>query len=367
MAHLSSPVAERISGYRPHHVPATWNRVAPLVRVGLAGYLPPSVKVVERIGRIVLAHVCACEARGADLSVPGVWAPPQVEHTLALGAGPWSARSTATMAAPLRRISRNLVPVGQPLQPVQFTRHGAQLPYCTDELATLMETVTTLESPRWRGRASLVLALTVGAGLRDADLRLLRPDSLVTDPGPVRVLVPDDAGRGRLVPVYRDFAPLAARAHALMLTHDRQSDADGAPVLFAAHGVSNRLWEQLALPPGIRPTGQRLRATWSAFVLASGCGLPAYVRAAHITSTDTWYASVPLLEPLDEHAYLTQVRGDSGDSGDSAGNRDSQAVAAGWPELDGNPWESPRVPLRDDVAITERTTTKSSSGKGARR
>lgn len=357
--HLPTDVAARLATYRPQPVPDSWPRVAPLVRVGLAGYLPPTVKVVERLARIVLAHVCGCEARGVELSVPGVWAPAQVEHTLAVGVSAWSPRSRTTMAAPLRRISRNLVPLGQPLRPVQWTRNSAQAPYATDELATLVETVTTLAAPKWRGRASLLLALTAGAGLIDADLRVLRPESVLTGPGPVRVVVPDTVSRGRTVPFHRDLADLAAQAHALVLTHDPQqrrnagpNDA-GSPVLFAAHHVSSRLWEQVAWPHGARPTARRLRATWSALVLASGCGLPAYLRAAHITSIDTWYAAIDHLEELAEDTYWDQARGDT----PFHVSEPPPGLGAGL-VLDGNPWPSPHVPLRPTT-----TTAKSKGGR----
>ena len=352
---LPADVTARITSYQPCPQPGSWPRVADLVRVGLAGYLPVNPRVVERLARIVVAHVCACEARGAELTVPGVWAAAQVEHTLAVGANNWTPRSRATMAAPLRRISRHLVPVGQPLRPVQSRRHDPQAPYDTDTVATLLEAVTTLDAPKWRGRASLLLALSVGAGLRDADLRLLSTESLLTDGGPVRVVVPDTIGRGRVVALYRDFAALAVRAHELVLTHDLQekTTADGAPVLFAAHQVSHRLWEQVALPPGLQPTAQRLRATWSALVLASGCGLPAYLRAAHITSIDTWYGAVAHLEDLEVGAYLTQVRGDTHT------NLTEPPLGAGL-ALDGNPWPSPRMPLRPAAAASSKT-------KGGRR
>ena len=343
ICHLSAEVVDHIEAYRPSPLPACWEAIADLVRLGLAGFLPPNPKALDRYARIVTAHVGACHDRGVDLSVPGVWASAQVEHTLVVGANTWSVRSRASMAAPLRRISRNLTPHDQPLSQVKARRYDPVAPYTTDELAGLVEAVTTLEAPMWRARASLLLALGAGAGLTDEDLRLLLPDSIVTTAGPVRVVVPDTAGRGRVVPVHRDLADLAGQAHELLLARDPRLNGEHQHqglTLFGHHHVATNLWNRLAWHNDQRPTVRRLRATWTALVLSSGCGLPAFLRAAHVTSYDSWYGAVAHLEDLDEVDYLTQVRGDT-----NRGDDDVPGLGAGM-VLDGNPWPSPRVPLR---------------------
>jgi hypothetical protein len=364
ICHLPAEVVENITAYQPWPLPACWGDIADLVRLGLAGYLPPNLKSLGRYSRIVTAHVGACHDRGADLSVPGVWASAQVEHTLAVGANTWSVRSRASMAAPLRRISRNLAPHDQPLRQVKARRYDPVAPYNTGELATLVEAVTTLDAPMWRARASLVLALSAGAGLTDADLRLLGPDSITTSRGPVRVVVPDSAGRGRTVPVHRDLSALAVHAHGLLLACDPRLNggrAERASTLFCHHHVATNLWNKLAWHNEQRPTVLRLRATWTALVLSSGCGLPAFLRAAHVTSYDSWYGAVAHLEDLDEAEYLAQARGDAR-LADPRVKQDALELGAGM-VLDGNPWPSPRVPLRP---TTTRPTHRKTSSKGGR-
>lgn len=96
-----------------------------------------------------------------------------------------------------------------------------------------------------------------------------------------------------------------------------------------------------------RPNTHRPRATWSALTFASGCGLPAYLRAAHITSLDSWMAPTALLPDLALTDYYAQVRGITG------------PFAPAGRALDGQPWPAPAIPLREDATATPRRTRRS--------
>lgn len=78
-----------------------------------------------------------------------------------------------------------------------------------------------------------------------------------------------------------------------------------------------------------------------------GLRLPAYLRAAHITSIDSWYACVPLLPDLPFDEYSARVRGTT-----------DPFVASGR-LLDGQPWPAPAIPLRDDTNTPPRRTRRS--------
>jgi hypothetical protein len=340
--HLASTADQdllsRVTAYRPRGwTDARWAELGPLVRVALLALAPASDASATKYGGFLARHVAACAARGTDLSVPGVWAHAQVEHTLSAPRDGWSQRSMAVLDAPLRRVSRGLVPAGQPTPPPRRSAHPPAPPYRTAELVAVVDHVTTLAQPLWRARAGLLVALTAGAGLTDADLRVLTHGAVRVTGHAVVVDVPTGP-RARTVPVHHGFEELALAAHTGLTGLTDHEDDDR---LLPAKDPAAKLLAALAWPDdAARPTARRLRATWTALVLASGAGLPAFLRAAHLTGRDSWNAAVDLLTPLSDAAYQTQLRGTTG------------PVAATGRALDGRPWPAPVVPLRDDASPT---------------
>jgi hypothetical protein len=332
----------RVSGLDEHDEATA----RPLVQLALLALAPTTKVEAGKLGWTAGVHVRACLARGTDRTVTGVWASDHVEHTLTakLGVG---AASRASLASVLRRASRTLVPAGQPPQPAKHPRWANLAPYDTDEFAALVEAVTTVAAPLWRARGTLLVALSAGAGLTNADLALLGPDD-ITATGHGLLVSLRGTDRDRMVPVRHEFEQLAAAAHAALTAEAAADPRVDAERLFPGKDAASRCFGKLAWPTGLaRPTTHRLRATWSALTLSSGCGLPAYLRAAHITSIDSWYACVPLLPDLPFDAYCAQVRGST------------DPFVPDARVLDGQPWLAPAIPLRDDATTSPRRTGRS--------
>ncbi len=335
-ASCTEKVRTLAENYRAYGISKSdWAAAGPLVRLALLALAPKSRNHATNLGWTAAVHVRACLARGADRTVTGVWASEQVEHTLASKL-PVGDTSRASMAAVLRRVSRELVPAGQPLQALKHPRSANLGPYRSGEFAGLVDVVTTIAAPLWRARASLLVALGAGAGITNADAALLEPDDVTPTRHGLLVSVRASA-RARVIPVRHELEQLAAAAHtALLAAAAADPRADGGR-LFPGDDAASRLFSQLTWPPGVaRSNTHRLRATWSTLTFASGCGLPAYLRAAHITSLDSWMAPTALLPQLPLDVYCAQVRGATG------------PFAPDGSVLDGQPWPAPAIPLRDD-------------------
>ena len=334
-------------GYRPKSINTTdWASMRPFVELAVLALAPASKLEAGKVGWMAAQHVQACLDRGTDRTVPGVWASDQVEHTLASKLRVGDA-SRASLASVLRRASRLLVPAGQPPRPARHPRWTNSAPYDTDSFADLLDAVTTLAAPLWRARATLLVALGAGAGITNADAALLEPGDLTATGHGLLVHV-RGSDRARTVPVRHELEHLTAAAHtALAAAAAEDRGAGGRDRLFPGQDAASRLFGQLTWPPGVdRPNTHRLRATWSALTFASGCGVPAYLRAAHITSVDSWYATVPLLPDLPFDEYCAQVRGTTA------------PFVTGDRELDGRPWPAPAIPLRDGTPAAGRNSTR---------
>lgn len=328
--------------YGPRFISDTdWSPLAQLVTLGIAAAGPDSGKDAARHGWVLHHHVSAALARGAARTVSGVYGPDQVEHTLACLPPGVSAAKRSAFATTLRRVSRRLVPAGQRPEPVKTARRATLAPYSTEELAALLDGAVTVPAPRWRARVTLAIALAGGAGLTNADCHALTTTSRMVDAAGVRVVVPSGT-RARTVPVRHEFEQLLTAAWQAVLEHDHHrrasSETDGAE-LVVTRGHVGGWFEEVDWPEPVgMPDSRRLRATWTVLALAGGCSVPAYLQAAHITSTGTWHAPLRWVAPLGDDAYRVQLRGTA------------EPYVPSGRALDGQPWPAPMVPLADGGA-----------------
>lgn len=319
-------LVDRATSYRPRFPKDWWPTAAPFVTLGVVAAAPRSKEKTTETAQWCTRHVTACLDRGASRTVTGVWGVDAVEATLATV--PLSTASGAAMATALRRASRALVAQPSTPHPTQHPRREPARPYTTGELADLVEAATVLGPELWRVRACLVIVLHAGAGLRPANLGGVDLSAVVIDDGGVRVPLPD----GRVAVVRTELEDLAAATLRAALASPEPHR------LLAVRHPSSTIVERTPWPHGLsRPNASRLRATWTVWLAAGGAGVQAFLRAADITSTDTWYAPVRHLPDLDDQDYLTQVRGTSA------------AFTPTGRALDGSPWPAPKVPLRVDA------------------
>lgn len=312
--------------YQPRFPEPSWPIAAPWVALGILTAGAKSPQRVAASGRWSTIHVSACLARGASRTLTGVWGSDSVEHTLATVEASDHAR--ANLATTLRRASVALTGSSGPALNRKIPRRDPLGPYTTDEFADLVDAATTIASPLWRARICLLVAMHAGAGLRTADLDLLRPDHVTVDGRGVLVQVP--GARARLVPVRVEVEHLAVAA----LDAWQVVRPDGA--LLPINNPSSRCFDRAPWPSGVARLGSaRLRATWATWLLAGGASVQAVVAAADIATVESWFAPVRLLVDLPEDTYLAQVRGTA------------DPFARGR-ALDGQPWPSPVVPLAEN-------------------
>jgi integrase len=258
--------------------------------------------------------------------VTGVWGADAVEHTLATVVA--SDHVLANLATTLRRASATLTGSSGRAARRQVARRDPLAPYTSDEFADLLDAATTIAPPLWRARICLLVATHAGAGLRTADLDLLRPNHATVDGRGVLVRVP--GARARLVPVRVELEDLAAAAF------DAWQVVRPDGPLLPSNDPSSRCFDRAPWPSGLaRPSSARLRATWATWLLAGGASVQAVVTAADIATVESWFAPIRLLADLPEDTYLTQVRG-------------TTSPFARVRTLDGQPWPGPFVPLAEN-------------------
>ena len=314
-------LVHRATSYRPRCPKPSWPTAAPFVALGVVAAAPRSRDKAVETAQWCTRHVTACLDRGASRTVTGVWSLDAVEATLARS--PMSVASNAAMATSLRRASRALVPRPAPPAPASHSRRDPLTPYTSEELADVVEAATRVGPALWRVRASLLIVLHAGAGLRPKDLDGLTLAAFAITGAGVAVRLSD----GRVAWVRTELEDLAAATVA-------KAAALNVPHLFVARNPSSTLFERTPWPADqARPSVARLRATWTVWVTAGGASVQAFLRAADITSTASWYAPVRLLPDLDPEEFGVQVRGTNA------------TFTPTGRALDGQPWPTPAVPL----------------------
>jgi hypothetical protein len=216
--------------------------------------------------------------------------------------------ATATMSKPARRTLRsNLlflakrVLVAEP-DPIPLGREVSQAPYSQAELAGYLQLADNQPTAERANKASGLIALGAGAGLLGADLRLVTGLDLHMRSGGVVVEV-----RGihqRVVPVRAEMAERALRSARFAGTSFIVGGAEPT-----RRNITSRLIASLAGGPDLeRLSLARLRATWVARC-AADIGLPAFMAAAGVRSSQRLGEVVALLEPASEEEAVALLGG----------------------------------------------------------
>lgn len=222
-----------------------------------------------------------------------------IERFVVVGANEVSPAGRRTLRTNLRALARAGAPVRPAPRPL--SRERAKAPYTAAEVAAYLA-LADAQPPSRRLRASALICLGAGAGLRGGDLRHLRGVDIVARSGAVVVEV--RGANPRVVPVLAAFGDRLAAAAADAGEHHVVAGKNPR-----RHNVVTPLIASLAGGTHLeRLDMARLRATWLATV-ADLIGLPTLLAAAGITCSQRLGDVVATLAPGDEATAVALLGG----------------------------------------------------------
>ena len=204
----------------------------------------------------------------------------------------------------LRNYRAHLVHVGLALgvtadfaqAPIQRAKNAGS--YSKDEILGYKLWARGRSSPRSRARAQMILALSIGAGLRNEEILMLRAnDVIATDETWIRIR----GGHDRLVPLRPGWRPvLRERLESLASDDHVYPDADKMP--------RGHITQWLASLKDA-PQAQRLRTTWIVHHLENGTDISSLLAWAGVERGESLARYLPYLPgPIDRERHLALMR-----------------------------------------------------------
>ncbi|MGH9092273.1 MAG: hypothetical protein ACRDZR_12995 [Acidimicrobiales bacterium] len=240
------------------------------------------------------------ETKGIAAELAALLHPSVIERYTTTGMSELTAGTVRTMRANLRYVARRAAPALQPPVPRECRRDPVRRPYTDAQVAAYFELVRHQATPGRVARLTGLLALTLGAGLTSADLRLVRGTDVHRRSGGVVVEV--RGTRARTVPVlerYHDAVLIAAVS------------AGGGFVIGGEapnrKNVTSNLLRIFDVGRLDRLEVERLRATWLTEQIER-LGLPALIVTAGL-SCSSRLVELAGQAPVPEEAVLVTMLG----------------------------------------------------------
>ncbi len=276
---LSAPdetVIERLNRFHPDDVPEeTAKRIRPL----LNEVVPVAEAKVDytagELATVVTQLAWWCDRVGLDLEKRVVLDPSTVDRFHEECAGAKKDGTLANYRSILRGVGRAVL--GAPMYPPNpvATRHSERTaPYSDSEIADVLAWGRGLSTKHRRTHAELVLALSLGAGLKGGEVSLVVGTDVQSDGAVVSI----DVFRSRRTVVTEVWEEVVL---------DRAQSVGQRPLFRPERQIPgykdvDRFLSNLKKSAGPRLTPRRLRATWIVQQLAAGTPVPVVAAAAGV-------------------------------------------------------------------------------------
>ena len=270
--------------YEPSIDTAVWLAVREFVTEAVADALgkTPYKEATLNVATTRLA-AWAWQTAGLPLERPTIFNRDTIARFIAVGCGDWKPAARGNLRSQLLRMSEVLLG-----RTVSLRRLGAlppsdpSRPYTRAELIQLRNWASSQSTLFRRTNAAVLLALGAGAGLSASEIGELRVEQIAVMDEGVTVTVAGE--RRREVPVRRIWVPA-------LIDRVRTSQADN--YAFRENHTANypNLISSFVTRSGtmqVRPTSQRLRATWIVHHLSTGVPVVALMRAAGVDSLEAF-------------------------------------------------------------------------------
>lgn len=293
-----------IANYQPVKVAASWPVIGDFVRAAVRDCDQKTAYSARELMIVGSALVHWCHERGYALDRDVVFRREVIAEFIATGLPDHTIATAGNYRTKLLRMSEHLLsPQYRTVRLPAVNRDDAARPYSEAEVVMLRSWVTGQNTDYRRANAGSLTALCLGAGLSAAELTFVTAGHVTADSEGVLVAV--EGPRARLVPV------LAEWEDALM----EVVEAAQTPTQFLfrsdrttthRHLVSN--FVDKTLQCGVRPSSQRMRATWLVGHMVAGVRADALLAAAGIESLESLTRYLQYMPEADRKATREALR-----------------------------------------------------------
>lgn len=301
---LAAEIIVAIDSDRPRNVPAeNWPVIAEFVRDSVAIAAPLTAYSAKTLFTYTASFVNWCVfVDGMPLHANAIWSRSAISMYVMREDWYTSDGARRNCRAMLTRISEVLKPQEHPKKFTPLSKKHSVEPYTPEEMENFRHWAKTLNTPLRRRRASIMLALCAGAGLRPAEIGALYSENILI--GNDGVIINVVSGRTpRRVPVSVEWES--------WVMHFARESTPGAPIWGAesvsrATGLLSDFTNHLSGPV---PRGDRLRTTWMLSLLSKPILLKAFSEAAGVRKFEMLPLLLDRLESVDEAEYVRSLRG----------------------------------------------------------
>jgi len=298
-------VARQIREFTPDIPERYWHVIETFVRAAVAEAQPKTCYTANNLLSSVSRHVLWCwQTAGLALERRVVFDRLVIEESIMKGCPTLSPSSRGNRRSQLLRVAEVLLgPEGSPARLAPLPPSDPVHPYSVAELAAMRSWALGQVTPARRRDAATLLALGAGAGLAAKDIDRLTSGMVVVDTEGVLLAVP--GRRARIVPVLAEWeAPLIEAARAI--APERPLFCENRTTVHRTF-ISNFVDRTAGV--GIKPSSQRLRATWIVHHLAARTPVVPFMAAAGVLSLEALTRYLRFVPGIDAGEARRALRG----------------------------------------------------------
>ena len=300
-------MTERIGGYTPQIPAEHWENIEDFVRSAVTRTAPTTPYKANKLFSAVTPFVHWCWKAGHHLDNATIFDRWLIEEFIATACPTtWSAATKGNQRSVIFRVAEAVLGVdARTPRALPLTSADPSRPYGPADMAGLRSWSRSQGTELMRRDATALLAFGAGAGLAAEDIAPLRVgDVTVRDDGTVTVSVP--GRRPRRVTVLAVWEQDAAS-----VAVDRDSDEFLFVPGRAAASTKNLCTHFVGRTSGVlKPSSQRLRATWLVHHLTAGTPVKVLLEAAGIGSLNALTRYVQFVPDVDVAEVRRRLRGE---------------------------------------------------------
>lgn len=304
-AALRPSVTDRIESFVPDMPERYWRIIGAFVREVVGDALPGTPYTADDLLSTVSRHVLWCwQTAGIKLERKAIFNRWIIEDFIVHGCPTLAPASRGNYRSRLFRVSEALLdPESVLVRLTPLPASDPVRPYSAAELEALRSWAAGQSTPTRRRDAATLLALGAGAGLAVEDMAELTAGMVLIDDVGVLVAVP--GRRARLIPVLGEWEqPLVEAASSIRpecpLFREHRTTTNKN---FVSNFVKN------SSGVDIKPSVQRLRATWMVLHLAAGTPIVPLMHAAGVRSLEAFGRYVRFIPDVDPTEVREALRG----------------------------------------------------------
>ena len=308
-SHVGEGVFSVFETYTPNNGLETWPEVRQFVIDAATLAAPQTVYTAQRLLTVSAPYVIWCrQSRGLPLSFDVIFSRQVIElyvqadrrKRVAPGGRQLSDGSRRNYRSMLLRISEVLVPEDNPAPMTALNARTSEPPYDAATMSAHQRWALGQSTALRVQKATTMLALCAGAGLRSSEIGELTVGDLTIDDAGVLVTV-----RGR----FPRSVPLLAQWES-WLVRAIEGRGEAEPVWGNPGRMQSRnmLSGFTAQSDGNPPRSDRLRATWLVTHLAAGTPMKELLRASGVEKFENLTRYLEHIPGLDTAAYRTLLR-----------------------------------------------------------